>query len=117
MRFSFRAGTLRSLSVLAWFGFLACVGNFWLGLEGVAFVCIASTSWVRGYFYSQERIAVVNWEAVEKAWLWSNVVWWQDHKHSTWLFKDEVGPACWAQLNRGLRLHMPNHAVGLSMSR
>ena len=110
-------GFLRVLCAVSWISLMSWVVYFWLGFAGVGFVCVASTAWLREVFETFEQKRIVSWASINHVWLWPWFVGVDSGGGMLWFFRDEHVPSQWAELNRGLRLHVPRQAIGLSISR
>ena len=96
---------------------MAWVGFYWLGLTGIGLVCVASTAWLRHEWEVAHGVLEFELGRLQRVWILPFVVWVETPTARCWMFRDEVGPAQWAALLRGLHAHAPLQAVGFNISR
>ena len=96
---------------------MAWVGYHWLGLIGIGLVCVASTAWLRHRWKVPRGLLEFDVDQLQRVWILPFVVWVETPAERCWMFRDEVGPAQWAALLRGLHAHVPRQAVGFNISR
>lgn len=121
----YRQGLTRDLAGVAWRLFAGWIAWFWLdlfalGLIGVGAVCVASTRALRREWQGRSGSFILNAQDIRKLWVVRIAICIESQTDGQWqrqwLCRDECTPAQWALVLRFIYRHVPNQALGLSIS-
>ena len=125
---------MRRALTWAWIGYTLCVAWWWLGLTGaaLAMLCLHRLRWSvaagnsiqsefqsesQSEFQSECQVMQLTDATFTNYWLWSFAVCVQAGGQTHWILRDELPAHEWSALRRYLKINLPAHALGLSMSK